>query len=59
MGIPENIVKTLPSQRINESSLLLHNNEQCRLCLRFYQIGERIRCLPSCQHKFHLDCIGN
>ncbi|CAF3572241.1 unnamed protein product [Rotaria sordida] len=56
MGIPENIVKSMPTERINERSHLLQYGEQCRLCLRFYQIGERVRRLP-CRHKFHIDCI--
>jgi E3 ubiquitin-protein ligase ZSWIM2 len=34
------------------------NDKQCRLCLRSYQLGERVRRLP-CRHKFHIDCIGN
>jgi hypothetical protein len=53
-GIPENIVKAMPSER----SHLLQHGEQCRLCLRSYQIGERVRRLP-CRHKFHINCIGN
>ncbi len=57
MGIPENVVKAMPSERIHERSQLLQHGEQCRLCLRCYQIGERVRRLP-CRHKFHIDCIG-
>lgn len=57
MGIPENIVKSLPSERVHERSRLLQHGEQCRLCLRTYQVGERVRRLP-CRHKFHIDCIG-
>jgi hypothetical protein len=58
MGIPEYVVKSMPSGRIHERSQLLQNGEQCRVCLRCYQIGERVRRLP-CRHKFHIDCIGN
>jgi hypothetical protein len=57
MGIPENVVKAMPSERVHQRSQLLQHGEQCRLCLRFYQIGERVRRLP-CRHKFHIDCIG-
>ncbi|CAF4578886.1 unnamed protein product [Rotaria sp. Silwood2] len=56
MGIPENIVKSMPTERVHERSRLLQHGEQCRLCLRSYQIGERVRRLP-CRHKFHIDCI--
>ncbi|UJR20677.1 hypothetical protein I4U23_023798 [Adineta vaga] len=55
-SIPENIVRSIPTERVHEQSRLLDHNEQCCLCLRAYQIGERIRRLP-CSHKFHIDCI--
>ena len=58
MGVPEHVVKSMPTERIHERSRLLQHGEQCRLCLRSYQIGERVRRL-SCRHKFHIDCIGN
>jgi E3 ubiquitin-protein ligase ZSWIM2 len=58
MGIPENVVKAMPTERVHERSRLLQPGEQCRLCLRSYQKGERVRRLP-CRHKFHIDCIGN
>ena len=48
----------MPTERVHERSRLLHYGEQCRLCLRAYQVGERVRRLP-CRHKFHIDCIGN
>lgn len=57
MGVPENIVKAMPTERVHERSRLLQPGEQCRVCLRSYQIGERVRRLP-CRHKFHIDCIG-
>ncbi|CAF0973882.1 unnamed protein product [Adineta ricciae] len=55
-SIPENIVRSIPTERVHEQSRLMEPNEQCRLCLRAYQIGERVRRLP-CQHRFHIDCI--
>ena len=56
-GVPENVVKGLPSECIDSCSQLLENGERCRLCSRLYQIGQRARRLP-CRHQFHLDCIG-
>ncbi|CAF3251739.1 unnamed protein product [Rotaria socialis] len=56
MGIPENIVKSMPTERVHERSRLLQHGEQCRICLRSYQVGERVRRL-RCRHKFHIDCI--
>ncbi|CAF3887420.1 unnamed protein product [Adineta steineri] len=55
-GIPENIVKLMPTELVHEHSRLLEHGEQCRICLRSYQIGDRLRRLP-CRHKFHIDCI--
>ncbi|CAF1622690.1 unnamed protein product [Rotaria sordida] len=40
MGIPENVVKSMPTERVHERSRLLQHGEQCRLCLRSYQIGD-------------------
>ncbi|CAF1414770.1 unnamed protein product [Rotaria magnacalcarata] len=54
MGIPENIVKSMPTERVHERSRLLQHGEQCRICLRSYQVGERVRRL-RCRHKFHID----
>ncbi|CAF0715727.1 unnamed protein product [Adineta steineri] len=56
MGIPEHIVKSMPTERVHDRSRLLQHGEQCRLCLKAYQTGERVRRLP-CRHKFHIDCI--
>ncbi|CAF1648047.1 unnamed protein product, partial [Adineta ricciae] len=56
MGIPEHVVKSMPTERVHDRSRLLQHGEQCRLCLRSYQLGERVRRLP-CRHKFHIDCI--
>ncbi|CAF0783599.1 unnamed protein product [Didymodactylos carnosus] len=57
MGIPEKVVKSFPTERVHDTSRLLQRGEQCRLCLRSYQVGERVRRLPSCKHKFHIECI--
>ena len=51
-------MRSIPIERVHEQSRLLEPNEQCRLCLRAYQVDERVRRLP-CQHRFHIDCSGN
>ena len=56
-SLPENVVKGLPSERLDEDNPLVQSGEQCRLCLRVFQIGQHVRRLP-CRHQFHIDCIG-
>jgi hypothetical protein len=57
--IPEKIIKSWPSERIRENSILLNPGYQCRICLRPYQASQIVRKLPNCKHKFHIDCIDN
>lgn len=57
--IPEKIIKTWRSERIREGNNLLNPGFQCRVCLREYKLGELVRKLPNCKHKFHADCIDN
>ncbi|PKU62846.1 RING-H2 finger protein ATL2-like [Dendrobium catenatum] len=30
---------------------------ECAVCLNKFKDGEKIRCLPPCSHRFHIDCI--
>ncbi|KAL0919267.1 hypothetical protein M5K25_011352 [Dendrobium thyrsiflorum] len=30
---------------------------ECAVCLNEFEDGEKIRCLPPCTHRFHVDCI--
>ncbi|KAH0470290.1 hypothetical protein IEQ34_000013 [Dendrobium chrysotoxum] len=30
---------------------------ECAVCLNEFKDGEKIRCLPQCSHRFHIDCI--
>jgi hypothetical protein len=57
--IPEKVIKSWPSERIKESNKLLNPGFQCRICLRNYEVGQLVRKLPTCKHKFHADCIDN
>jgi hypothetical protein len=57
--IPEKVIKTWRSERIREGNNLLNPGFQCRVCLREYKLGELVRKLPNCKHKFHADCIDN
>lgn len=57
--IPEKVIKSWPSERVRDNSLLLNPGMQCRVCLRPYKINDQVRKLPACKHKFHLECIDN
>lgn len=56
--LTEVTVRSFPTERIRNSSTLLAPGQQCRICLRAYEIGQQIRRLP-CRHKFHVDCVDN
>ncbi|XP_071959967.1 uncharacterized protein [Antedon mediterranea] len=55
-SVPESFIKSLPSEKVRQGSSLLVPGSQCRVCLRAYAVGEKVRRLP-CQHKFHALCI--
>ena len=31
----------------------------CAICHEDFAVGEKLRCLPSCEHHFHAGCIGH
>lgn len=57
--IPEKVIKSWKSEKVRENSQLLNPGMQCRICLRSYQVNQTVRKLPSCKHKFHVECIDN
>ena len=57
--IPEKVIKSWAQERVRENSQLLNPGNQCRVCLRAYQVNQLVRKLPGCKHKFHVECIDN
>ncbi|KAK3603628.1 hypothetical protein CHS0354_017347 [Potamilus streckersoni] len=57
--IPEEVIQGFPLEKVRESGPLLAPGMQCRICLRGYEVGEFVRKLPRCKHKFHRDCIDS
>ncbi|XP_069110456.1 uncharacterized protein [Argopecten irradians] len=57
--IPESVVNSFPLEKVRDNGPLLAPGMQCRVCLRGYQVGQFVRKLPRCKHKFHRDCIDN
>ncbi|XP_043549373.1 E3 ubiquitin-protein ligase ZSWIM2 isoform X1 [Chiloscyllium plagiosum] len=56
--VPGHIVLTLPLLIVKEQSKLLVPGQQCRVCLKAFQLRQQVRWLP-CHHKFHKDCIDH
>ncbi|XP_032413030.1 E3 ubiquitin-protein ligase ZSWIM2 [Xiphophorus hellerii] len=50
------VLKRVPAAVVRRGSRLLDEGMQCRICLRGFGLGQRLRTLP-CQHKFHVDCV--
>ncbi|XP_052792544.1 E3 ubiquitin-protein ligase ZSWIM2-like isoform X2 [Mya arenaria] len=59
--IPEEVVQGFPLERVRQTGPqnLLQPGVQCRICLHAYQVGQYVRKLPRCKHRFHKDCIDN
>jgi E3 ubiquitin-protein ligase ZSWIM2 len=57
--IPEKVIKSWPIEKLRDNSLLLSPGFQCRVCLRPFKVNDTLRKLPSCKHKFHVECIDN
>ncbi|ELU10326.1 hypothetical protein CAPTEDRAFT_43242, partial [Capitella teleta] len=56
--LTEATIRSFRMEVIRRNSTLLTPGNQCRVCLRGYQVGQEVRQLP-CRHKFHKDCIDN
>ncbi|KAG6533926.1 RING-H2 finger protein ATL2-like [Zingiber officinale] len=53
-GLDPSVVKSLPL-RISAGSE--EEAEDCAVCLSNFEEGEKMRVLPRCAHRFHIDCI--
>ena len=51
----ERIIDNLPT-RILKSDDAQFRSETCTICLRNFNVGERVKTLPCCHH-FHCNCI--
>ncbi|WCJ39189.1 RING/U-box superfamily protein [Euphorbia peplus] len=58
LGLDEPEIKSYPRIVIGESRRLPRpNSGPCSICLSDYRAKDIIRCIPECQHCFHVDCI--
>uniref|UniRef100_A0A6Q2Y748 Zinc finger, SWIM-type containing 2 n=1 Tax=Esox lucius TaxID=8010 RepID=A0A6Q2Y748_ESOLU len=54
--LPDHVFRSLPAVRVRSGCRLLDPGQQCRICLKSFQQGQRARHLP-CHHRFHTGCI--
>ncbi|XP_077231256.1 NEP1-interacting protein 1-like isoform X2 [Tasmannia lanceolata] len=60
-GLAVDSVEKLPKIKISTKNNVDASGERicCSVCLQDFQLGETVRCLPHCQHMFHLPCIDS
>lgn len=57
-GLDESTIQSYPkvvlgeSRRISGISVMI-----CAICLGEYSAGETLRCIPECEHCFHVECV--
>ncbi|CAI5712616.1 hypothetical protein KXD40_001642 [Peronospora effusa] len=49
-------IQQLPTVTVTKGMLQTSENENCIVCLRAFQVDDRVRMMP-CFHRFHLECI--
>jgi len=54
---PDYIVASIPTEVVAENSSLLDPDNQCMVCQFSYRRYDRVKILPGCKHKFHVECI--
>ncbi|XP_004499794.1 putative RING-H2 finger protein ATL69 [Cicer arietinum] len=58
LGLEKPMIEAYPKIIIGESRRLPKPNEgPCAICLSDYLPKETIRCVPDCQHCFHVECV--
>ncbi|KAK1388854.1 E3 ubiquitin-protein ligase ATL41 [Heracleum sosnowskyi] len=54
-GLDPTIIISLPTFVFKQDQMAL--TIECAVCLNNLEDGEMTRCLPNCEHNFHVDCI--
>lgn len=58
VGLDGPVIESYPKIIVGDSRRLPKpNNGPCCICLTEYRPKDQIRCIPDCQHCFHVDCI--
>ncbi|CAN8291105.1 unnamed protein product [Cochlearia groenlandica] len=57
-GLDQSTIETYKKVELGESRRLPGNNGMiCPICLSEYATKDMLRCIPECDHCFHVDCI--
>lgn len=54
-GLDESVIRSIPIFQFRE--LAERSPCECAVCLNEFQEEEKLRIIPNCSHKFHIDCI--
>ncbi|OVA14817.1 zinc finger protein [Macleaya cordata] len=58
VGLDGQTIDSFPKLMVGESRRLPEpNNGPCPICLTDYRSNDTVRCMPDCNHCYHLDCI--
>ncbi|KAK1572025.1 hypothetical protein Q3G72_026450 [Acer saccharum] len=58
LGLDGPIIESYPKIVLGESVRLPRpNNGPCSICLCEYKVNDTVRCVPDCNHCFHIDCV--
>ncbi|WMV11564.1 hypothetical protein MTR67_004949 [Solanum verrucosum] len=57
-GLDESTIQSYPEVVLGESRRISGINVMiCAICLCEYSAGETLRCIPECEHCFHVECV--
>ncbi|XP_015062124.1 putative RING-H2 finger protein ATL21A [Solanum pennellii] len=57
-GLDESTIQSYPKVVLGESRRISGINVMiCAICLGEYSAGETLRCIPECEHCFHVECV--
>ncbi|XP_010534324.1 PREDICTED: putative RING-H2 finger protein ATL69 [Tarenaya hassleriana] len=58
LGLDGPAIESYPRIVLGESRRLPRpNNGPCSICLCDYEARDSVRCIPECNHCFHVDCV--
>ncbi|KAG9133881.1 hypothetical protein Leryth_004613 [Lithospermum erythrorhizon] len=60
LGLEKPMIEAYPKVILGQSRRLPGpNNGPCSICLSDYNAKDIVRCIPGCNHCFHVDCVDD